>query len=227
METMARYHPRKRRSVDVDHVFKVLLIGDASVGKTSLLLRYCENEFKESLLLSTIGIDYKDKIIERDNVRIRLQIWDTAGQERYRSFSKSFYRGSHGIAVVYDITRTQSFEHCESWLSEIRTYAASSDLVKCIVGNKSDLVDLRTVDAETALNFAEQCGAQFCEVSALNSQGVNEMFDGMLDEMLRRKLRQPSSSASSASARAVKPVDNGIPSVALEATPRSRRKCAC
>ena len=101
-----------------DHLFKVLIIGDSAVGKTSLMNRFAENMFVATYI-STIGVDFKLKNIVVDGQRVKLQIWDTAGQERFRTICASYYRGTHGIIVVYDVTNPESFAHVKHWLEEI------------------------------------------------------------------------------------------------------------
>lgn len=98
---------------------KYLVVGDSGVGKTSLLVRYCEDSFQADYL-STIGVDFKIKRIEINNCQITLNIWDTAGQERFRNITKSFYKGAHGIILTYSITDPVSFNHIESWIDQIK-----------------------------------------------------------------------------------------------------------
>merc|ERR1711912_135464 len=101
---------------------KLLLIGDSGVGKSCLLLRFAEEQFTESYI-STIGVDFKIRTIELEGKTIKLQIWDTAGQERFRTISSTYYRGAHGIIVVYDVTNAESFNNAPRWISEIEKYA--------------------------------------------------------------------------------------------------------
>ena len=102
---------------DEDCVYKVLLLGDSTVGKTCFLLRYCDNDFQESHL-STIGLDYRLKTMTLNNgKKIKLQIWDTAGQDKYRSITKNYYKGAHGIILIYDVTNYQTYENVKNWIT--------------------------------------------------------------------------------------------------------------
>ncbi|KAI0927851.1 GTP-binding protein of the rab, variant 2 [Taiwanofungus camphoratus] len=126
-----------------DYLFKLLLIGDSGVGKSCLLLRFAEDAFTDSYL-STIGVDFKIRTIELEGKTVKLQIWDTAGQERFRTIAAAYYRGAHGIVVVYDVTDNESFENVKGWLHEIERYA-SETVKKLLIGNKSDLVERKVV----------------------------------------------------------------------------------
>ena len=103
---------------DYDYLFKVLLIGNSSVGKSSLLLRFVDNQWND-LFVPTIGVDFKIRTMEIDNKNVKLQIWDTAGQERFKNITASYYRGAHGIFVVYDISDNESFKNINNWMNEI------------------------------------------------------------------------------------------------------------
>ena len=139
-----------------DYLFKLLLIGDSGVGKSCLLLRFADDTYTESYI-STIGVDFKIRTIELDGKTIKLQIWDTAGQERFRTITSSYYRGAHGIIVVYDVTDIESFNNVKQWLHEIDRYACDN-VNKLLVGNKCDLTQKKAVEYQTAKEFAEQLG---------------------------------------------------------------------
>jgi Ras-related protein Rab-8A len=119
-----------------DHLFKLLLIGDSAVGKTCLLFRFSEDAFNNTFI-STIGIDFKIRVVDLDGKRVKLQIWDTAGQERFRTITTAYYRGAMGILLVYDITSERSFENIKNWMRNIEDHA-SADVEKMIIGNKCD-----------------------------------------------------------------------------------------
>lgn len=159
---------------EYDYLFKLLLIGNSGVGKSCLLLRFSDDTYTNDYI-STIGVDFKIKTVELDGKTVKLQIWDTAGQERFRTITSSYYRGSHGIIIVYDVTDQDSFDSVKMWLQEIDRYATST-VLKLLVGNKCDLKDKRVVDYDTAKEFAEANHMPFLETSALDSTNVEEAF---------------------------------------------------
>jgi len=169
---------------EYDYLFKLLLIGDSGVGKSCLLLRFADDTYTESYI-STIGVDFKIRTIELDGKTIKLQIWDTAGQERFRTITSSYYRGAHGIIVVYDITDAPTFTNVKQWLGEIERYACEN-VNKLLVGNKSDLKDKRKVDEATAKDFADSLGIPFLETSAKCSTNVEQAFITMATEIKNR-----------------------------------------
>jgi len=167
---------------EYDYLFKLLLIGDSGVGKTSLLLRFADNKFLDSFI-TTIGVDFKIKKLDVDGKVIKLQIWDTAGQEKFRTITSSYYRGAHGIIVVFDVTNRESFMHVKGWLSDIDRYAQGNVKVqKMLVGNKSDLPN-REVTFKEAKAFADGLGIKFCETSAKQSDNVMDAFQMMVNEI--------------------------------------------
>lgn len=121
---------------DHDYLFKVVIIGDSGVGKSSLLLRFADDTFSESYL-STIGVDYRFRTVRHNKKIAKLQIWDTAGQERFRTVTAAYYRGADGIIVVYDTSNLRSFSHVKEWLTEVSKYT-TPQTVKLLVGNKCD-----------------------------------------------------------------------------------------
>merc|ERR1719189_995090 len=159
---------------EYDYLFKLLLIGDSGVGKSCLLLRFADDTYTESYI-STIGVDFKIRTVELDGKTCKLQIWDTAGQERFRTITSSYYRGAHGIIIVYDVTDLESFDNVRQWLSEIDSYA-SETVNKLLVGNKCDLADKKVVDTDVASQFAESLEIPFLETSAKNSTNVEQAF---------------------------------------------------
>ncbi|KAH3757033.1 Ras family protein [Pelomyxa schiedti] len=169
---------------EYDYLFKLLLIGDSGVGKSCLLLRFADDTYTESYI-STIGVDFKIRTIELDSKTIKLQIWDTAGQERFRTITSSYYRGAHGIIIVYDITDAVSFNNVRQWLQEIERYACEN-VNKLMVGNKSDLTTKRAVEYNTAKEFADGLGITFLETSAKNSTNVEQAFLKMAAEIKGR-----------------------------------------
>ena len=128
---------------DVDYIFKILIIGDSSVGKSNILLRFSDNIFHETFL-PTIGVDFKIKTVQLNNKTIKLQIWDTAGQERFKTITSAYYKGAHGIIIVYDITDKDTFNNVSSWIAEAKKHGGSN-IVRMLVGNNCDLDNERKV----------------------------------------------------------------------------------
>jgi Ras-related protein Rab-1A len=161
-------------SSEHDYFFKILLIGDSGVGKSCLLLRFADDSWTETHI-STIGVDFKIKTLNIDGKTVKLQIWDTAGQERFRTITSSYYRGAQGIILVYDCTDKESFNNVKQWMGEIDRYACEN-VNKLLVGNKCDLVDEKTVDTNTAKEFAAGYEIPFIETSAKTAHNVEQCF---------------------------------------------------
>lgn len=176
-------------ATEYDYLFKLLLIGDSGVGKSCLLLRFADHTYTESYI-STIGVDFKIRTIELDGKTIKLQIWDTAGQERFRTITSSYYRGAHGIIVVYDVTDSESFNNVKTWLNEIDRYACEN-VNKLLVGNKSDLVNKKAVNYDTAKAFADKLSIPFLETSAKSALNVETAFLTMAAEIKNTIAKQP------------------------------------
>ncbi|KAH8117267.1 GTP-binding protein ypt1 [Phellopilus nigrolimitatus] len=169
---------------EYDYLFKLLLIGDSGVGKSCLLLRFADDTYTESYI-STIGVDFKIRTIELDGKTVKLQIWDTAGQERFRTITSSYYRGAHGIIVVYDVTDNDTYQNVKQWLQEIDRYA-SEGVNKLLVGNKSDLASKKVVEYSLANEFAKTLGIPFLETSAKTAVNVEQAFLTMAREIKER-----------------------------------------
>ncbi|EIW67187.1 GTP-binding protein ypt1 [Tremella mesenterica] len=161
-------------AAEYDYLFKLLLIGDSGVGKSCLLLRFADDTYTDSYI-STIGVDFKIRTIELEGKTVKLQIWDTAGQERFRTITSSYYRGAHGIIVVYDVTDRDTFTNVKQWLQEIDRYAVEG-VNKLLVGNKSDLTTKKVVEHNEAKSFADELGIPFLETSAKNATNVEQAF---------------------------------------------------
>eukprot|EP00942_MAST-04A_sp_MAST-4A-sp1_P000550 g550.t1 len=158
-----------------DETVKILLIGESSVGKSSLLIRFAEDSFSPELL-STVGIDYKIKTLEIKDKRVKMEIWDTAGQERFRTITTAYYRGATGIMLVYDVTSEKSFKQINEWLKLIDKHA-SENVVKILVANKCDVSgDKRVVSRERAQAQADEFGLKIMETSALSGLNVEDVF---------------------------------------------------
>jgi len=166
-----------QQSVPYDYLFKLLIIGDAGVGKSSILLRFTDDSF-DDYIQSTIGVDFKVKHLDVMDKRVKITIWDTAGQERFRTLTSSYYRGAQGVIMVYDVTRRDSFDNLQHWLKEVKLYSPNNGegVVKLLVGNKIDLLERRVVSRETAENWARSQGMLFLEASAKTKMGIRQCF---------------------------------------------------
>ncbi len=169
--------------INYDYLFKILLIGDSGVGKSCLILRFAENMFIDSYI-STIGVDFKIKTISLFDKIVKLQIWDTAGQERFRTITTSYYRGSHAILVVYDITSMESFRNVTSWLNEISNFA-NKNVQIMLIGNKSDLEHKRQVDQDLPKTLAFANDLTFFETSAKNCTNIHKAFEDIASKLVR------------------------------------------
>ncbi len=161
------------------HIFKIIIIGDSGVGKTSILSRYADDSFTESHI-STIGVDFRFKTIPIENKytneieQIKLQIWDTAGQERFKNITSAYYRNADGLVVVYDITDKKSFDNISLWLGEVRKYMENSKPI-IIIGNKSDRED-KQVTYEELEEFSKKNNFLYLETSARQDKNVELLF---------------------------------------------------
>ncbi|KAK0523241.1 Ras- protein Rab-18 [Tilletia horrida] len=165
---------------------KILLIGSTATGKSSLLLRFCDDEFlSPEETTATIGVDYKIKsYVSGAGKRFKLSIWDTAGQERFRTLTSSYYRGAQGVIIVYDVTMRDTFDALTNWFNELDTFSTSSDVVKMVVGNKTDKEFQRVVTTEEGQAFADKMGALFIETSAKRGVGVSNAFDELVNRII-------------------------------------------
>ena len=153
---------------------KILILGDSSVGKTSLLLQYADGYFP-TIYVATIGIEYKVKKININGADINLQIWDTAGEERFRSITQNYMKGADGILYVFDITQKSSFDNLKTWIRQ--SEEITEGFKKIIVGNKSDLENERRIQKETVQKFCDERNIKGIEVSAKMGTKVSEAFE--------------------------------------------------
>ena len=167
-----------------DLIFKILLVGDASVGKTSLIYRFINNKFLNSYS-STIGVDYQTKIYDHKGYKIKLQIWDTAGQERFHSITSNYFKGADGILFVYDITNINSFKGVKNWIKESEDY--NNNIQKILLGNKSDLDDSREAKKEDVEIFCNEKKIDFFETSAKTNFNLDEAFKRMIKLIFKNK----------------------------------------
>lgn len=168
---------------EFDYLFKLLLIGDSGVGKSSLLLSFTSHTFED--LSPTIGVDFKVKMVSLGGKKLKLAIWDTAGQERFRTLTSSYYRGAQGVIMVYDVTRRDTFTNlADIWAKEIDLYSTNQDCIKMLVGNKVDKDSERAVTKKEAINFAREYGCLFIECSAKTRVNVEQCFEELVLKIL-------------------------------------------
>ena len=172
---------------EYDYLFKLLLIGNSSVGKSSLLFRFVENVWDDNFV-PTIGVDFKLKTLEINGKKVKLQIWDTAGQERFRNITSAYYRGANGVFIVYDITDRDSFDNLNSWLIEIEKNA-NRDICKMLIGNKCHLEDKRKISYQEGKDFATNNGMLFMEVSSKTKTNVEEAFEKITQGMIKSSIQ--------------------------------------
>ena len=169
-------------SNDADLVFKILLLGDSEVGKSCFLMRYSENVFIENYI-TTIGLDYKLKTVKLDTGKtIKVQLWDTAGQDKYRTIAKNYYKGSHGILLLYDITKQSSFDNIREWVRDIKEEVSEKAII-FLIGNKIDIEDQRKISKEKGEELAEEFKIPFFEASAKSGENVDEVFKALYNKI--------------------------------------------
>ena len=171
-----------------DYLFKIILLGDSGVGKTSLMRRYTDNSFLKDPA-STIGVDFKIKTVELDGKRVKLQIWDTAGQERFRAIVAHYYRGAHGILLVFDTHSKSSFENMRAWFEELRDRSVFGSAEIVVLGNKADISSPPAVSTEEVEAFLKAQGIakpRYYEVSAQSGQNVEAGFLGLARQLVQQ-----------------------------------------
>ena len=165
-----------------DVVYKILLLGDPTCGKSTILLRYCDKSFQDAHL-STIGLDYRLKTITlKDCTTIKLQIWDTAGLDRFRAITKNYYKASHGILLIYNVTDIQSFENLNNWTVQIKEECQSWAQI-FIVGNNIEDEENRKITKEQGQELADKLGYPYYECSAKEGININEIFQDMVEKI--------------------------------------------
>ncbi|CAG2179334.1 unnamed protein product [Oppiella nova] len=168
---------------DVLTTLKILIIGESFVGKSSLLLRFTDDTFATEMP-ATIGMDFKTTRMRVDSSVVSLAIWDTAGSERFRALTPNFYRGSHGVIVVFDVTQRPTFDRLDNWLKEVDAYCTHSDVVKMLVANKIDK-EGRVVTREEGLQWARRHHTLFIEASAKTKEGVECAFEELVQKIIQ------------------------------------------
>ena len=174
------FHKEECRQVfkpPYERLVKILLVGNSGVGKSCLLVRFCDDSY-ESNSMSTIGVDFKTKLLSIDNKNICLQVWDTAGQERYHSITSSYYKGAQGVLVVYDITNRDSFDSVDEWVNEITL--TNKNIAIILVGSKCDQESDRKVSREQGEIKSKEIGCLFYEASSKVGLGVGEIFEELV-----------------------------------------------
>ena len=163
--------------------FKLIIVGDTGVGKTNIIGKYIADSFNENTK-STVGVEFFTKSFKINEDFIKLEIWDTAGQERYKSITSAYYKGSNGALLVYDITRTATFDDIEKWINEVKD-VVEGELKFVFVGNKCDLENERKVETETALAKAQKLKMPLIETSAFNSTNIQKVFKIILIDVYK------------------------------------------
>ena len=164
-----------------DFLFKMILIGDSSIGKSNILLKYLKDQFDPNSR-ATVGVEFGTKNITLNNKKIKIQIWDTAGKERYHYITSAYYKGAKGAFIVYDITRKATFENIDKWIADLKTNG-DSNISIVLIGNKSDLEEKREVTKEEGLKKSQDCKTAFMETSALNGDNVHKAFDELIEQI--------------------------------------------
>ena len=165
-----------------DYIFKIVLIGDTSVGKSCLLTRFADDQFTDNYV-TTIGVDFRFKtMIVMDKI-IKVQVWDTAGEERYRSITNAYYRGAEGILIVFDLTNEESFKSIENWIKEVTVFTGKDVIIICL-GNKSDLK--KEISKNTIDEFKKRTNLEIFNVSAKTGEGVEEAFKHIIELLIKK-----------------------------------------
>jgi small GTP-binding protein len=166
-----------------DMIFKVVLIGDTSVGKTNILSKYLTNDFDPDSK-ATVGVEFGTKNFKIEDNIVKVQIWDTAGQERYRSITNAYYKGAKGSLLVYDITNPKTFESIDRWLSDLKVNG-DENISVVLLGNKSDLESDRKVSTQQGKEKAEFYKLAFLETSALNGNNIDNAFNELITDVYK------------------------------------------
>jgi small GTP-binding protein len=172
-------------SSESSRIFKTLTIDESGVRKSCIFHLFVENKFLKNHL-ATIGIDFKTKTLNINNQEIKLKIWDTAGQERFRNITTQYYKGADGIVLIYDVTDDASYEKIRDWMEQILSNTKREDIGLVLLGNKCDM-EPRAVTEEQGNKMAEELKVSYFETSALTGQGINEAFNELTRDIMKRK----------------------------------------
>eukprot|EP00105_Crassostrea_gigas_P022091 XP_011441471.1 PREDICTED: ras-related protein Rab-26 isoform X7 [Crassostrea gigas] len=167
-----------------------MLIGDSGVGKTCLLVRFKDGAFLSGSFISTVGIDFRNKVVDVEGTKVKLQIWDTAGQERFRSITRAYYRDANALLLLYDVSNKASFDNIRAWLGEINEYA-QEDVVIMLLGNKADMTSERVIRTEDGERLANEYNVAFMETSAKTGMNVDLAFMAVAKDLKMKKTRKP------------------------------------
>ena len=171
--------------MNYDKTCQLLVIGDTSVGKTSLITRYTNGTFKDEYL-ATVGLDYYSKEEIINNKTINIKIWDTAGQERFKALTQSYFRNAEGVMLAFDVTKSESYDNLKDWIVSIKKNLEGKNifLPLIIVGNKIDMEESREVEKESAEQFATENNYKYFETSAKTGEGVDEAVRDLINQVL-------------------------------------------
>lgn len=169
-----------------DHQIKLLLLGEQAVGKSSLIMRYTDNEFHLNIM-GTGGMDLKRKKIQIENEDVKVLIYDTAGHERFRSIAKTQYRGSQGVIIIYDVTEKKSFDKIINWVDSIKENSDTQNVEILLVGNKIDMVNERVVQFSEGNDLAINFGINFIETSAKTGENVDNAFFNIIKRIFEKE----------------------------------------
>jgi len=197
-----------------DHIFKIIVVGPSGVGKSCLIYTFTAGEFLSQHDL-TVGVEFAIRLISLNGKRIKLQIWDTAGQESFKSLTRNYYRGAHGVLLVYDITRKDTFQYLQYWLTEVYTYCDPAVVSVMLLGNKCDLGE-RQVSVEDAQKFAEQNGIKYIEATAKSTMLVEEVFTALSKDVFSKVAETSSAPLVSTSSISLSDKNDHAPQKALQ-----------
>ena len=171
--------------MNYDKTCQILLIGDSSVGKTSLIQRYANGIFKEEYL-ATVGLDYYTKQEMINDITVLVQLWDTAGQERFKALTPNYFRNAEGVVLAYDVTNSESFDNLKFWINSIKSNLGEKNIFIpiIIIGNKIDMEGMRDITKEDASKFAKENNYKYFETSAKTGQGVDEAIRDLVNQIL-------------------------------------------
>lgn len=168
-------------SYDYDYLYKLVLIGDSGVGKSSIIMQYVDGIY-DDIFISTIGVDFKTHTVHTNDKITKIQIWDTAGQDRFRSITNSYYRGANCIIIVFDVTDINTFHNVNKWLIDIKKYNNTNHIY--LIGNKSDMEKNREVEYDVAMRYATKNDMLYFETSAKKNVNLNDTFIKIVQKLI-------------------------------------------